>query len=583
MKPINDSININSNGLIKDKSETILLVLLPFWVPLIPPVGITGLKSYLQERGYTVDTADFNVDPRLREIEAGYMNLLEEFIPKDKRNHLRNIGVDVLRHHLMAHTHHTDNTQYAELVRHVIYETFYFPIDDSQALQLTQKVDLFFKELKELFMELLQKSNPTVLGLSVYSGSLPASLFCFNLAREFNPAITNVMGGAVFSGELTVGSPNYNDLVESTPDIDYIIVGEGEKLFERLLNGDVPDSQRVFTQDDTRSDKPMDMAEVIAPDFSDMELNYYPLIANSTSRSCPFQCSFCCETIHWGAFRIKEAKQTAQELYHLSDKHGIQLFLMCDSLLNPVINKLSRELMNSDKSVYWDGYLRADRPVCDTKNTMKWRKAGFYRARLGVESGSANVLKLMNKMITPQQIKDALASLAYAGIKTTTYWVIGHPGETEEDFRETLDLIEEMQEYIYEADCNPFNYYLDGQVNSGFWSGTPHSAIYSEAEKEMLRIQTYALDIEPSRREVYDRVNRFVKHIKRIGVPNPYTLEEVYQADERWKQIHKHAVPSLVDFMQARENKDLYIDENKRVKEIVPAKNIAMDDGNWGF
>ena len=559
------------------------MVLLPFWVPLIPPVGITGIKAYLEKRGYTVSTADFNVEPELRQIENNYMDHLRDFIPAERRNHLHNIGIDVLRHHLMAHLNQKDKTEYIELVKHVIDETFYFQIDDNQAMLLTEEVVEFYKRLRLQFTELLEKENPKVLGLSVYSGSLPASLFCFDLAKEFNPEITTIMGGAVFSGELTVGSPNYNDLVDTTPNIDYIIVGEGEKLFQRLLEGDVPEGQRVFTQDDTRSDKPLDMAEVIAPDFSDMKLNYYPLIAASTSRSCPYQCSFCCETIHWGAFRIKNAKQTVDELFHLYDRHGIQLFLMCDSLLNPVINKLSRELLEAEKSVYFDGYIRADKPVCETKNTMKWRKAGFYRARLGIESGSANVLKLMNKMITPQQIKDALASLAYAGIKTTTYWVIGHPGETEEDFQETLDLIEEMQEYIYEADCNPFNYYLDGQVNSGFWSNTPRHALYSDKEKEMLRIQTWVLDTEPAREVAYDRLNRFVKHTKRLGIPNPYSLEEVYQADERWKQIHRHAVPSLVEFMQARDNKDIYIDENKHIKEMVIAKNVAMDDGNWGF
>ncbi len=184
---------MNSNSLI-NKNETILLVLLPFWVPLIPPVGITGIKSYLQKRGYKVSTADFNVEPQLREIQNNYLALLAEFIPKDKRNHLNNIGVDALRHHLMAHINHTDKARYTDLIKHLVYETFYYPIDNNQALLLTQQVTLFYERLDNQFKELLERVNPGLLGLSVYSGSLPASLFCFRLAKEFNPQITTIMG-----------------------------------------------------------------------------------------------------------------------------------------------------------------------------------------------------------------------------------------------------------------------------------------------------------------------------------------------------------------------------------------------------
>jgi radical SAM superfamily enzyme YgiQ (UPF0313 family) len=121
---------------------------------------------------------------------------------------------------------------------------------------------------------------------------------------------------------------------------------------------------------------------------------------------------------------------------------------MSDSLLDPIVTDLANELVNSDTAMYWDGYIRADQAASDEDKVFLWRRGGLYRARLGIESGSPHVLELMNKKITPVQIRTALTNLARVGIKTSTYWVIGFPGETEEDFQQTLDILEELKEEI---------------------------------------------------------------------------------------------------------------------------------------
>ena len=178
---------------------------------------------------------------------------------------------------------------------------------------------------------------------------------------------------------------------------------------------------------------------------------------------------------------------------------------------------------------------------------MKWRKGGYYRARLGVESGSQRILDLMNKNITVNQIKTAVSSLALAGIKTTTYWIIGFPGETEEDFQKTLNLIEEIKDDIYEAEANLFWYFPNALVESDAWS--KHAALlYPESSREMLMLQTQYLKLEPSQEESHRRLNRFVRHCSRLGIPNPYSLADIYKADERWKQLHQNTAPSLVEF-----------------------------------
>jgi radical SAM superfamily enzyme YgiQ (UPF0313 family) len=315
------------------------------------------------------------------------------------------------------------------------------------------------------------------------------------------------------------------------------------------------------------------------PDFTDFDLNHYPNCSTFASRSCPYQCSFCSETVSWGKYRKKEVSQIVDEMKKLFHLYGRQLFLMSDSLLNPVITELSNYLLNEDQSFYWDGYLRANPHVCSTENTFLWRRAGFYRARLGLESGSEHVLELMDKRITIPQVKEAVSSLAKAGIKTTTYWVIGHPGETEEDFQQTLDLLTELKDDIYEAHCNPFNYYFSGQVKSQNWQSQYQVySLYPEKFKQQLMLETWVIDCEPRREEVYERLWRFNDHCKHLKIADPYSLLDIYGADQRWKKLHKTAVPALAEFSQ-----NVHMDENKHIKKLVFAKKAEPESNDWGF
>jgi radical SAM superfamily enzyme YgiQ (UPF0313 family) len=186
----------------------------------------------------------------------------------------------------------------------------------------------------------------------------------------------------------------------------------------------------------------------------------------------------------------------------------------------------------------------------------------------------------MGKKVSVDQIKSALHSLANAGIKTTTYWVIGYPGETEEDFMQTLDLIDALKNDIYEAECNPFNYFPTGQVNSPQWEQeNKASYLYPEDTNNSLIVPSWTLDCEPSREETYRRVRRFVAHCRHLGVPNPYSMAEINHADQRWQKLHKNAVPPMIHFVANEKT----IDECRGIKKILLAQPNKKEDKNFVF
>ena len=563
----------------KHNNERILLVLMPYWPPLIPPLGMACLKSFLQQHGYRVKTVDTNTDDPLKNIYNNYLDILKTSIPENKRGNFYNIVNNVLQDHMMAYLHYENEAEYRELIKIVIRKHFLTDVEDRLFIKLHDTVKMLYKELENYFLRLMENEKPTTLGFSVYRDTLPASMFACKLAKEKYPYIKTVMGGAIFSQSLELQSPNLKYFLEKTDYVDKIIIGEGENLFLRYLRSELPGSQKVSSIDDIHG-QVLDVSTAVLPDFSDFTLDYYPYHAAYTSRSCPYECSFCAETIYWGKYRKKSPQQVIQELNQLYEKYKTQLFLMCDSLLNPIITELSTELIKSGLIFYWDGYLRADKQACNIEKTIHWRQAGFYRARLGVESGSQSVLDSMGKRITPALISSSIQNLALAGIKTTTYWIVGYPGETWEDFRETLKIIEEMKDYIYEAECNPFTYFLTGQAGSpDFAEKNKIIPLYPGETQDMLITRTWIIDGMPTRDETLERLNIFDEHCRKSGIPNPYSLHDIYMADERWKNLHDNAVPPIIEF----KNKNIVIDECRDVKKLTYIKNTAKDDGNFGF
>ena len=113
--------------------------------------------------------------------------------------------------------------------------------------------------------------------------------------------------------------------------------------------------------------RPWVCKNVPTPDFSDFDLSRYYNLTIEGARSCPFQCSFCSETIQWGEYRKKPVDKFVEQVLELKQQHGIREFFMGDSLMNPYLIPFADTLMKNNANILYDGYLRADRPVTNKK------------------------------------------------------------------------------------------------------------------------------------------------------------------------------------------------------------------------
>lgn len=530
----------------KDKTMQIRLSIMPFWSPLTPPLGIACLKSYLEQYGYKVHTKDYNALAPLFDYGSRYISLMKSFTPPDKMGNIAMVGYDVLTSHLIAYNNRDNKDDYYELIRQLISNNFFYEASDAAVKNLCEVVDQFYTLFTQYLMKDLEENNFDVYGISCYSLTLGPSIFAFKLVKKYFPNIKTVMGGGIFADQFSPGSKEFENFVNKSPYIDHFLVGEGEIIFLNLLRSNFENVPRVIVNDGSVEKVCLD--NVPLPDFSDFDMNAYPQLVAYSSRSCPFQCAFCSETVQWGKYRNKKNDKVVLELRNLAKKYGKNIIVLADSLLNPNIDSLADALLKipPEERFYWDTYLR----VCDMTDNMdkvnKWRKAGLYRVRLGIESGSQNVLNLMDKRITVEKIKSNIRNLAAAGVKISTFWVVGFPGETDDDFKQTLKLIREIKDNLYEVDPHPFYFYPSGQVDSESWEKKyGYQSIYSEKYNDILMCSYYKLNKEPYREEIYKRLQLFKECCEECNIPNPYSLIDIYHADKRWKELHPEAVPIM--------------------------------------
>lgn len=107
------------------------------------------------------------------------------------------------------------------------------------------------------------------------------------------------------------------------------------------------------------------------------------------------------------------------------------------------------------------------------------QKAGLVQLDLGIETGSPRSLIKLKKRITLEQIREKVR-LAKKYVKVFGFFMVGIPGEEEEDVLQTFELAKELE--------------LDRSTWS-IYSPLPGSTFYDELVNEG-KIEPYSLDYE---------------------------------------------------------------------------------------
>ena len=172
------------------------------------------------------------------------------------------------------------------------------------------------------------------------------------------------------------------------------------------------------------------------------ELNEKPATVMMTSRSCPYNCSFCAKMNN--NFRMQSAQRTVDEILHINKKYGFEAFMIFDDVF--IINK--KRLAAIADGVKGRGFVfrcfgRTNLINEDTCRLIK--KLGVVEVGLGVESGADKILDKNIKKTSRKMNTQAVKLLHKHGIRAKAFLIVGLPGETPETIEKTSSWIQEAK------------------------------------------------------------------------------------------------------------------------------------------
>ena len=303
---------------------------------------------------------------------------------------------------------------------------------------------------------MLLRIEPDMVAISVVTPQLGAASKAARLVRENSP-----------DSVLLIGGPHATVMPEDTLErtgADMVYTGEGDLAFRRILEtGSWEDLPGACWIEDGhfRSNQGLllanDLDDLPVPDRSIFNMEEYfdhwysmdrvdPSLRGTTimaTRGCPFHCTFCQPTlseIFGSRIRKRSPGPIVDELEALVEVYGIDAFMFEDStfiLDHEWVHAICDTMISRGLDLKWCCNVRADLLTDELISHM--RAAGLAKVNMGVESASQRVLDdIYDKGITVEGVRNALQLSRKHGVFVQGYFMLGAPGETLEEMRQTI-------------------------------------------------------------------------------------------------------------------------------------------------
>jgi len=284
-------------------------------------------------------------------------------------------------------------------------------------------------------------------------------------AKKVNPDVLTVAGGQHF----TVMA---NESLETYPEIDVIVRGEGEQTFVELVQAVA--ENKPFTRingisfrhkEKIRHNPPRPLIENLNdlpfPGYHFVEdlLQEYHFTAMAGpktryaliegSRGCPHRCTFCTQWRHWGGkWRLKSPKRIADEFEFCYENYGSRFIWLTDD--NFGLSKRASDLCDEiiqrgfSDDMMWFMQVRCDDVVRHHDFLPKMRKSGLRWALLGVESHSPSTLEAFKKKESPEDARAAVKLLKQNDIFAHAMLVIGERKDSAESIAALREFVNDL-------------------------------------------------------------------------------------------------------------------------------------------
>jgi|TARA_B100001964_G_C14254932_1_gene611868 anaerobic magnesium-protoporphyrin IX monomethyl ester cyclase len=164
-----------------------------------------------------------------------------------------------------------------------------------------------------------------------------------------------------------------------------------------------------------------------------------------SSRGCPFPCKFCAAAAFTGrTIRFRSINNLVDEI-EIMLNDGITHLHFGDDTFTVVPKRLKEfntELKNRQIEIKWKSFSRTE--SITEKNLEYMKESGCHKLTFGIESGSDDVLGIMNKKQNSDDVRRAISLCKDFGIETKAFFMLGFPRETKKQMQQTIDFSIEL-------------------------------------------------------------------------------------------------------------------------------------------
>lgn len=415
-------------------------------------------------------------------------------------------------------------------------------------------------------------SGADVVAFSTVCANYPRVLLLAERLKAISPKTLVVLGGAQASVTAT-------PTLRAFPAVDLIIRGEAETGWALFVDqaktgqwyfSKIPGAVwRTSTGIEESAPAPLldDLDLTPVPRFEAIrELPSHGTARIEVGRGCPYNCSYCSTSAFFSRkYRLKSPSRIVAEMDRIHTMFGIRSFDFVHDMFTAKqshIRAICREL--KARPYKWGCWSRAD--VLNQELLSLLRESGCIGFFIGLETGSSRLQKVMRKNLDLHQAVSNIRLAKEMGFGITTSIMLGYPGETRADLKDSLILaLELMGGLADQINFLPFvplagtdaakeasRYEFDGKVSnmvetekgvSAAEAGLIYdhfnifSAFYHPAGSEYSRVDYLALVALLENLKEYPSVKRFVLERDRAGFIDFLTVGnfgvDVYQLSDR--------------------------------------------------
>ncbi|MFA7402767.1 MAG: DUF4080 domain-containing protein [Pelobacteraceae bacterium] len=311
-------------------------------------------------------------------------------------------------------------------------------------------------EPREHILRLVMAERANLVAFSCYIWNIEQTLRIVSDIKQISPHTLIALGGP----EVSFGT---FDLMNDNPAIDFVVKGEGEQGFRRLIetlasgNACQPDRlaeiDNLFFRDgsDTVSGpfsrRNLELDSLPSPFDAGLVDFSKPLTYYETSRGCPFSCAFCLSSVE-GTVRSFSLSRIKKDLLFLMDNNVAQIKLV-DRTFNYDAcraDSIWKFILEHNRNSHFHFEIAADLLTEDNLNILALVPEHTFRFEIGIQSTSQATLEKVKRSADLQRIFTNVRRLkSDTKIELHLDLIAGLPGEKYGGFLDSLQTVADLR------------------------------------------------------------------------------------------------------------------------------------------